>query len=96
MVKHMVAFKLKEPTRENIDAVKGIIMSMLGEIDVVRSLRVEEDFLRAPESFDLMLFAEFDNRDDLMTYAMHPYHLEFVGAKCAPYVTAVHPFDYED
>ena len=95
MVKHMVAFKLKDPTRENIDAMKSLIMTMQDKIDVVRNMRVEEDFLRAPESFDLMLFAEFDNREDLMTYARHPYHLEFVGAKCAPYVTEVHPFDYE-
>lgn len=95
MVNHIVCFKLKERTQENIDFMKNLIMSMKDNIDLIRSLRVEEDFLHAPDSFDLMLFAEFDSREDLMAYVQHPYHMDYVGKTSMPYVSAVHPFDYE-
>ena len=95
MVKHIVSFKLKERTPENIEIMKKLILSMKDNIDLIRDIRVEEDLLHTPDSFDLMLFADFDSKADLEAYVKHPYHWEYVGGMSKAYVSEVHPFDYE-
>ncbi|MCK4261209.1 MAG: Dabb family protein [Halanaerobiales bacterium] len=75
MVKHVVMFKLKDPSQENILKAAGKIRSMDGNIPVLKYLEVGIDFLRSERSCDLMLVAQFNNRDDLKIYASHPVHL---------------------
>lgn len=94
MVKHIVMYKLKNPTEENIANMIDKFMSMQGKIDILKFIRAGRDFVGSARSYDVVLECEFASREDLNTYAAHPIHLpvkEFVGGL----VKEAHSVDYE-
>jgi hypothetical protein len=95
MIAHIVLFKLKEPTKENIDAVKEMLLSMTGRLPMLRHLEVGVDMVRSERSFDVALYSHFDSMADLQAYQVYPYHADtvvpFMKASCASIVAA----DYE-
>ena len=95
MVKHNVCVSLKEPTTENINKMKQLMLSVKDNISVVKNVSVEKDILHTPMSFDMMLFVEFDSRDELMQFIAHPYHAEYIQNESAKYVNNLHVFDFE-
>lgn len=95
MVKHIVCAKLKDPTPENLSAMKTLMLSMKDNISLIRKISFEVDILHSPDSFDMMLFTEFDSKEDLMTYAAHPYHAQYVASESSKYVTEVRIMDFE-
>ncbi len=52
-----------------------MLLSMKGEIEVLRDLEVGVNFSNSPRAFDLALVTDFDSREDLKIYATHPKHL---------------------
>lgn len=94
MIKHIVMFKLKDPSAENIELAKSKLLGMKGKIDILKNIEVGVDFMKSERSMDLILITDFDNLDDLKTYATHPIHLpvlEIIKGLCE-YSKAV---DYE-
>lgn len=79
MIVHIVLFKLKEGTPENVEAARAVLEGLRGKIPVLRRLEVGADVLRTERSYDLALTAEFDTLDDLQAYQVHPAHLEVVA-----------------
>lgn len=75
MVKHVVMYKLKEPTEANKQALKDKFLSMRGKIDVLKDIQSGVDEIRSDRSFDVVLICEFDTMSDLETYRVHPVHL---------------------
>lgn len=75
MVKHIVFFKLKDRSPENVAKTAGKLRSMEGRIDILRHLEVGVDFMKSGRSFDIALVTHFDQRADLDAYATHPEHL---------------------
>ena len=78
MIKHVVCFKLKEPTEENCLKAKELLLGMQGKVEMLRSIEVGVDFLHSDRSYDLILITAFDSREDLDAYQKHPYHVEVV------------------
>ena len=74
---------------------KALMLSMKDNISLIRALSVEEDFLHSPDSFDIMLFAEFGSRDELMQYIAHPYHAQYIQTESAKYVSDIRIMDFE-
>ena len=94
MVKHIVMFKLKNKTRENLDTLITALKGMEGQIDTLRSIEVGEDFKGSERSYDVVLTTLFDNREGLKTYAEHPVHqpvIQTARGLCLPTVVV----DYE-
>lgn len=92
MIAHIVLFKLKEPTAENIAAVTEMLLSMDGKLPMLRQLEVGSDVIRSERSYDVALYTRFDSLDDLQAYQVHPYHADtvvpFMKANCAASVAA--------
>ena len=65
MVKHIVMYKLKDPTLQNAEALRDKFMSMQGKIDVLREIWSGVDVLRSQRSFDVVLVCKFDSMDDM-------------------------------
>jgi hypothetical protein len=90
MITHIVFFKLNEPTKENITAVSKRLLSMEGEIDILRHLEVGIDIIRAERSYDVALTTKFDSLADLQAYQVHPYHsrevIPFMKSSCSSIV----------
>jgi hypothetical protein len=95
MIAHIVLFKLKEPTQENIAAVKAKLLSMDGKIPMLLQLEVGTDVIRSERSYDVALYTRFASLADLQAYQVYPYHADevvpFMKANCASIVAA----DYE-
>ena len=74
MVVHLVSFKY----RSDVDAAARqdhrSRLSALADIDGILDLKVGEDFVRSPRSYDTGLVISFRDRAALDVYATHPRH----------------------
>lgn len=78
MIKHIVCFKLKNPTAELLSKTKDILLSMEGNVPEVRSIEVGVDVLHSPRSYDVILQVVVDDRDALDSYQRDKYHCDVV------------------
>ena len=95
MIAHIVLFKLKEPSAENIAAVRDMLRSMAGKVPTLRHLEVGTDVIRSERSYDVALYTKFDSLADLQAYQVDAYHagtvVPLMKAQCSAIVAA----DYE-
>lgn len=95
MIAHIVLFKLKEPTAENVALVRDKLLSMDGKVPMLLQLEVGVDVIRSERSYDVALYTRFASLEDLQAYQVHPYHagevVPVMKANCASIVAA----DYE-
>ncbi len=78
MIKHIVCFKLKNPSEENCKKASEILLSMKDNIDYIREIEVGVDFLHSPRSYDVFLSVLLDNAETLDTYQKNTYHCDVV------------------
>ena len=78
MIKHIVFFKLEDNSEANKEAVKTRIMGMKGKIDLLTHIEVGVNFSPEERAFDLALVTDFETKEDLQAYAIHPLHVEVV------------------
>ena len=78
MVKHIVMFKLAEKTPENMERAVDSLKSLEGKIETLKSIEVGTDFLASERSYDIVLTAQFENREGLEIYGGHENHLPVV------------------
>ena len=74
MVKHIVLYTLKEGVnKENaIKIIDGALTPLVGKIPGLNHLEVRLAF----NGMDYALYSEFESREALENYAVHPLHLE--------------------
>ena len=77
MVKHIVLYNFKEGVNKD-DAVKliaSVLEPLVGKIPGLKHLEIRGTF----EGVDYALYSEFDSREALENYAVHPLHQEAKG-----------------
>ncbi len=74
MIKHIVMYTLKEDLDkdEAVRFIASTLEPLVGKIPGLRHLEVR----RAYQGMDYALYSEFDSKEDLTAYAVHPLHLE--------------------
>ncbi len=94
MVRHIVMYKLINPTNENKQALVDKFLSMKGKIDLLVDINSGVDKVQSQRSFDVVLDCVFNSMEDLEKYRVHPVHLPVME-----YVKGVveksHSVDYE-
>lgn len=95
MIVHIVLFKLKEATAENVEAARQRLLSMDGKVELLRHLEVGVDLIRSERSADIALYTKFDSLEDLQAYQVHPYHANEVAAYMRSVSSSVVAADYE-
>lgn len=80
MVKHVVMWRLKESAggrdkAQNAALFKKTLEALNGKIPGLLKIEVGLDFSATPDSPDVILYSEFENREALKTYRGHPEHL---------------------
>ncbi|GFO65383.1 MULTISPECIES: Dabb family protein [Geomonas] len=95
MIVHIVLFKLKEATAENVEAARQRLLSMDGKVELLRHLEVGVDLIRSERSADIALYTKFDSLEDLQAYQVHPYHANEVAAYMRSVCSSVVAADYE-
>ena len=81
MIKHVVMMKLIQPGNKedfhwNMLKLKSDLEELADKIPELNSIEVGINISTAPESYNMVLNCEFDNRDDLEKYRTHPDHLD--------------------
>lgn len=78
MIKHIVCFKLKEPTEELLNTTAQILRSMKGVVPEVIDLEVGVDILHSERSYDVILQVTVKDLDALQSYQNDSYHCSVV------------------
>ena len=78
MIKHVVCFKLREG--ESREKAKEILLSMKGNVPLIRDIEVGIDELGSERSYDVMLTVLLDDMKALEEYQQDPYHVSVVKA----------------
>ena len=73
MVRHIVMYMFKEGVdkQEAISVIDQALAPLVGQIPGLRHLEVRLTF----NGMDYALYSEFDSREALESYAVHPLHL---------------------
>ena len=64
MITHVVLFRLKDRSPENIDKAKKVLEGLSGMVPVLRHLEVGVDLIKSERSYDIALTAKFDSLED--------------------------------
>lgn len=78
MIKHIVCFKLKDNSEENVLKTADVLKSMDGKVDLLKSIEVGVDFLHSSRSYDVILQVTLDDADALDAYQKDAYHCDVV------------------
>ena len=76
MIKHVVCFKLNDG--ESPLVAKQVLLSMNGNVPMLRGIEVGIDELRSARSYDVMLTVLLDDMQALSDYQVDPYHVGVV------------------
>ena len=74
MVKHIVLYTLKEGVekKESVALIESVLVPLVGKIPGLKHMEIKLAF----NGMDYALYSEFDSREALEAYAVHPLHLE--------------------
>lgn len=95
MIKHVVCFKLKDNSIENCEKAKEILLSMKGNVPLIRDISVGIDFLHSERSYDIILEVILDDADALEAYQNDPYHCSVVKTHMHAVRESCVAIDYE-
>lgn len=76
MIKHVVCFKLNEG--ESPEKAKEVLLSMKGNVPMLRGIEVGVDCLHSARSYDVILSVILDDMKALSDYQQDKYHVEVV------------------
>ena len=94
MFTHIVLFKLKDPTTENLKFVEETLLSMDGKIEELKKLEVGVDVIRSDRSYDVGIITRFDSKEDYLAYDVNAYHVEKVKKVIGPYMEGSKTLDF--
>ncbi|NSB12281.1 Dabb family protein [Clostridium beijerinckii] len=94
MFTHIVLFKLKEPTTENLKFVEKTLLSMNGMIKELKRLEVGVDVIKSDRSYDVGIITRFDNKEDYLSYDVNEFHVEKVKKVIGPYMEGSKTLDF--
>lgn len=81
MIKHIVAWRFKAEAlgsskAENLVRAKSALEALRSTVLSVRHLEVGLDVGVDHNAWDIVLYSEFDDRDGLLAYQVHPEHMK--------------------
>lgn len=94
MFTHIVLFKLKEPTKENLRFLEETLLSMNGNIKELKQLEVGIDVIKSDRSYDIGIITRFDNKEDYLAYDVDEFHVEKVKKVIGPYLESSKTLDF--
>jgi hypothetical protein len=81
MIKHIVFWRLNDSAYENnkqtnAQILKDKLLAMEGKVNGLLKIEVGFDFNNEKDACDVVLYSEFENRESLHQYQIHPDHEE--------------------
>ena len=94
MFTHVVLFKLKDNSKENMEKARDILLSMEGKIEYLKGLTVGTDVLFTERSYDICLITTFNNLEEMDKYQVHEYHVNTVLKNLKPMLESSKACDF--
>ncbi|HEY6438146.1 MAG TPA: Dabb family protein [Ignavibacteriaceae bacterium] len=81
MIKHIVLWRLNESAygndkKTNAGLLKEKLLAIEGKVEGLHKVEVGFDFSNEKDSCDVVLYSEFENKESLQQYQIHPDHEE--------------------
>lgn len=95
MFTHIVLFKVKEPTKENLEFIENTLLSMNGNVKELKELEVGIDVIRSDRSYDVAIITRFDSKEDYLAYDVNEFHVEKVKKVIGPYLEESKTIDFK-
>ncbi|MBR2499423.1 MAG: Dabb family protein [Clostridia bacterium] len=76
MIKHVVCFKLNDG--ESPEKAKEVLLSMKGNVPMLKGIEVGVDKLHSARSYDVILVVILEDMKALEDYQQDKYHVEVV------------------
>jgi hypothetical protein len=81
MIKHIVFWRLNESVygnnkQANAQILKDKLLAMQGKVNGLLKIEFGFDFSNEKDSCDVVLYSEFENKEALRQYQIHPDHEE--------------------
>lgn len=92
MIKHVVMWKFKSGTNEQMNKFLQALKDLDGKIDVLRSMEIGVN-QGSDDNCDAVLITTFDSLEDLHTYATHPLHVA-ASSLCKQIRVSRHAVDF--
>ena len=94
MIKHVVCCKLADK-KAQAQKTKEILLSMQGNVPMLRGIEVDIDELESPRSYDVMLTVLLDDMQALSDYQADEYHVSVVKQYMQAVTVSSVTMDYE-
>ena len=80
MIKHVVMWKLKDfaegaDKKENAQKIKSKLEGLKDKIEEIKFIEIGININDSADSYDVVLYSEFDSIEDLKIYQSHPEHV---------------------
>ena len=95
MIKHIVCFKLKDNSPEQCKKAADVLLSMKGNVELLRDIEVGVDFLHSQRSYDVVLQVVLDDARALEEYQQDSYHCDVVKKHMHAVTETSIAIDYE-
>lgn len=95
MIKHVVCFKLANPTEDEKNKAKEVLLSMTDKVPTALAIEVGTDFLGSSRSYDVFLQVTLKDRAALDEYQADPYHCDVVKTYMHAHVCSSVAIDYD-
>ena len=95
MIKHIVCFKLADNSEDKKQEAKAVLLSMQGNVPMLRGIEVGTDFLGSARSFDVILQVILDDANALDEYQVDEYHCSVVKKYMHAHAEKSVTIDYE-
>lgn len=96
MFTHIVLFKVKEPTQENLEFCKKVLLSMKDNIAELKELEVGVDVIGGERNYNIGIITRFDSKEDYLSYDVNEFHVEKVKKVIGPYMECSTTLDFEN
>lgn len=95
MVRHIVCYKLKDPTPQTLEKTKEVFLSMKGRVPEISDISVGIDELHSERSYDMVLDVTFPSFEAMQSYQQNEYHVSVVKKHVHAVKSASVSVDYE-
>jgi flavin reductase (DIM6/NTAB) family NADH-FMN oxidoreductase RutF len=94
-VKHVVLFRLKENTPENVKTFQTALNGLRNTVPQIRELEIGANIVPSERAYDLALVTRFDSVEDMKAYQSHPDHVKVLEEVIRPLSASIIAADYE-
>ena len=96
MILHTVILKIKEGTQDNlIDTMISNLNVLDSQIPEINWIKAGRNFSERSKGFDVLLNSEFESKEALEKYSIHPAHVAVVEQDIKPIICDIIAVDIE-